>query len=312
MDYQRAGFQIDNATLGCIWKAHGLGSVRSVDWAGKGINNPALLINDTHVARFDGIINEGVSRFYGEQLAYDHLRTAGIPCPEVIVLDDSKSLVPYDYMIMTRVEGTPLLDSWAELSHRQRQDVAQEAGYLLGLIHTITLPKFGRLYGTERVFDTWYGYIMDKFLRDGQGCVQEGLITEAFYQRILSILQVYRPTFDSVTEARLVHWDYHFGNLLQQGGKIIAILDFEWGLGGDPAHDFNRRSQWDEECPGSMSWLYTGATGVHALEADHEIRVSLYELLWYLDGVVDARDEAEALDMREKLVDRLKWLEGNK
>lgn len=311
MAYQRQGFQVDDAALSRIWAAHDLGSVKQVDWAGKGINNPALTINNQYVVRFDGIINEGVSRFYGEQIAYGYLKKANIPCPQVMVLDDSKTLVPYDYMIMTRVEGTPLLDSWPTLSNLQQQEAAQEAGRLLALMHTIILPKFGRLYGSERVFDTWYGYVMDKFNRDGRSSVSDGLITQALCDRMLHTLVDYQPTFDTVTQAHLVHWDYHFGNLLQQDGKITAILDFEWGLGGDPAHDFNRRSQWDAECPGSMAWLYTGSTGVRALEPDHEIRVSLYELLWYLDCVVDARDADEAADMRDKLVDRLAWLENN-
>lgn len=311
MAYQRKGFQVDDAALGRIWAAQGLGSVKTVDWAGKGINNPALLINDNHVVRFDGIINKGVSRFHGEQTAYGYLKTAGVPCPDVVVLDDSKTLVPYDYMIMTRMVGTPLLDSWETLTNEERQQVAKEAGLLLAMIHTVTLPKFGRLYGTERVFDTWYGYVMDKFARDGQSSVEDELITQALFDRMQRTLEDYQPTFDTVTKPHLIHWDYHFGNLLQQDGKITAVLDFEWGLGGDPAHDFNRRSQWEEECPGSMAWVYNGSTGIHALEADHEIRVSLYEMLWYLDCVVDARDADEAADMRDKLVDRLSWLENN-
>ena len=311
MKYERAGFQVDNAALGRIWAAHDLGSVNAVEWAGKGINNPALTVNDKHVVRFDGIINEGTSRFYGEQSVYGYLKKAGIPCPEVVALDDSKTLVPYDYMIMTRVEGTPLLDGWADLTNEQRQEAAQEAGRLLALMHNIILPHFGRLYGTERVFNTWYAYINDKFQRDGQASVSDSLITQALYDRMQRTLQDYRSTFDSVKRPHLVHWDYHFGNLIQQNGKITAILDFEWGLGGDPAHDFNRRSQWDEECPGSLAWLYTGATGVRALEADHEIRVSLYEMIWFLDCVVDARDAEEASVMRGRLIDRLAWLENN-
>ncbi len=74
MASQRGRFQIDDTALTRIWSAHGLGSVRTTDWAGKGVNNPALVINDACVVRFDGLINEGVSRFHGEQIAYGLLR----------------------------------------------------------------------------------------------------------------------------------------------------------------------------------------------------------------------------------------------
>src|ERR1043165_1876538 len=106
MSHRQANFQIDDTALERIWAAHSLGSIRSSDWAGVGVNNPALVINNTHVIRFDGLINKGVSRFHGEQIAYDYLRQADIPCPQVIVMDDSKRLVPYDYMIMTKMHGT--------------------------------------------------------------------------------------------------------------------------------------------------------------------------------------------------------------
>lgn len=303
------GFQIDSATLQSIWSAHGLGVIHTTDWAGKGQNNPALVINDTHVIRFDGIINEGVSRFHGERLAYDRLRLAGIPAPDVLLLDDSKSFVPYDYMIMNKIVGRPLIDDWPSLTSSQRQQAATEAGRILARMHDITFPRFGRLYGSERVFDSWLESIMDKCHRDGQNAVNEGSLSAALYDRIEAVLEAHHPTFAAVTTPRLVHWDYHFGNLLQQDGMVTGVLDFEWALAGDPAYDFDRREQWDEDCPGSRQWVYAGYTSLRPLDADHDTRVTLYEMIWLLDCVVDARDAAEAEAMLHELIDKLEWIE---
>ncbi len=311
MVYQRVNFQIDDATLTHIWSAHGLGAVRTVDWAGKGVNNPAFVINDTHVVRFDGLINEGVSRFHGERIAYDLLRQAGIPCPQVIVLDDSKTLAHYDYMIMNKVEGITILDSWSELTPTQQHEVAYEAGCLLTSIHNIRLSKFGNLYGTERVFENWYAYVIDKFGRDGHESVADGLLAPSIRDRMQIVFEAHQPIFDTVIQPHLIHWDYHFGNLMQKDGKITAVLDFEWALGGDPAHDFNRRDEWESECPGSSALVYKGYTSLRPLQYDHETRVALYEMLWFVDCIIDAGDAAEADFMRTKLVDRLIWLEEN-
>ncbi len=312
MVYERVNFQIDDATLDRIWSVHGLGKVYSSDWAGKGVNNPAFVINDSHVVRFDGLINEGISRFHGEQIAYDLLRQAGIPCPMVIVLDVSKTLAPYDYMIMNKVEGITILDSWQELTPAQQHDVTYEAGRLLALIHNILLPKFGNLYGTERIFENWYAYIMDKFDRDGHESVTDGLLAPVIRDRMQLVFEAHQPLFDKVIQPHLIHWDYHFGNLMQQNGKITAVLDFEWALGGDPAHDFNRRDEWESECPGSSALVYAGYTSIRPLQPDHETRVALYEMLWFVDCIIDVGDAAEAAFMRTKLIDRLISLEENK
>ncbi|MBA3869053.1 MAG: aminoglycoside phosphotransferase family protein [Anaerolineae bacterium] len=312
MAHQHAAFQMDDTALSRIWAAQGLGSIHSTDWAGKGVNNPSFVINGTHVIRFDGLVNQGLSRFHGEQIAYDYLRKADILCPQIITVDDSKALVPYDYMIMTKMEGVPLDESWSQLTSIQQQDIATEAGQILARIHMIRLPQFGRLYGTKGVFDNWYAYIRDTFQDMGQESLANEMISAALHDRMQSILVAHRRTFESIRAPSLVHWDYHFGNLLQVDGKITAVLDLEWALGGDPAHDFNRRSEWEDQCPGSLNWVYEGYTSLLPLQPSHETRVALYEMLWFLHCVMDAPHAAEANMMLMKLVDRLDWLEENR
>jgi aminoglycoside phosphotransferase (APT) family kinase protein len=312
MTSQQAGFQVDDTALARIWAAQGLGAIHSSDWAGVGVNNPAFVINNTHVVRFDGLINKGISRFHGEQIAYNLLRRADIPCPQVIAIDDSKTLVPYDYMIMTKVDGRTVLESWPQLTSDQQQQVATEAGNILARMHSISVPQFGRLYGSERDFDNWYAYIRDVFQDMGQESLADNLISQGLHDRMQAILVAHRRIFESVQQPRLVHWDYHFGNLLQQDGKITALLDLEWALGGDPDHDFNRRTEWEDQCPGSLAWVYDGYTSLVPLQRSHETRVTLYEALWYLDCVMDAPNPAEANMMLMRLVDRLDWLEENR
>lgn len=305
----KAGFQIDQPTLQRISDRYDLGKIEQVVMAGRGINNPALMINDSLVIRFDGIINQVPSRFHGEKRCYDALLKAGIPAPQVIAVDDSKSLVPYDYMVMSKIEGAPLIDAWPTLALDQRGKLAYQAGQLLARMHNITFDTFGRLYGTERIFDNWYSYIHDTFRRYSLEAVHDGLIQPDIQRRMQLVMEKYRNVFEQVKSASLVHWDYHFENLLQKDGVITGVLDFEWALSGDPAHDFNRRDQWDDDCPGSRAALYDGYTSIRALDTDHDLRVRLYQMIWFIDCVVDAGNEAEAEIMRGELVTVLESLE---
>lgn len=304
----KRGFSIDQATLQRIFDAHRLGQVKTVEWVGLGRNNPALIVNDALVLRFDGIINEGVSRFHGEARAYTALNAAGVPAPRVLLVDDSAALVPQHYLIMTKIEGTPLIQAWPTLNPAQREGAAHQAGELLAKMHGITFEEFGKLYGTARIFGTWRAYLEDYFNRYTREAADEHLIAPDTIKRMEATMARHAPLLDSVTTPRLVHWDYHFENLLYKHGAITGVLDFEWSLAGDPAHDFNRRDQWESDCPGSRAPLYAGYASLRPLEADHDARVALYQMLWYVDCVVDAADDAEANEFREKLtavLDRL-------
>ena len=302
-------FDFDAQTLQAIFDAHGLGTVRKMERAGRGRNNPVFMVNDALVIRFDGIINAGVSRFHGEKRAYDALRQANIPAPQVIVVDDSRTIAPHDYLIMTKIEGSPLINAWPTLSPNQREKAAYEAGRCLALMHGITFATFGKLYGTERIFETWYAYVQDTFRRYCRGAADEGVIAADIIDRMEKVIERHRPIFDSVTPARLVHWDYHFENILQQDGEITGILDFEWALSGDVAHDFNRRDQWEADCPGSRAPLYAGYASIRPLEADHDVRVMLYQIIWLVDCIVDDFDPDETTTAHDQLLAILQNLE---
>jgi aminoglycoside phosphotransferase (APT) family kinase protein len=307
---RRDPFAISNATLQQICDAHRLGKMVSVKWAGQGMNNPVLIVNDRYVLRFDGLEHEGRSRFYGEKLAYEHLRTRGIPAPEVIALDVSRTLAAQDYLIMSKIEGRPMIDDWNGLSPAQRQQIGQEAGRYLAMMHEIRFNGYGKLLlADEERFPDWYAYVMDYLSRYGQEVVEKRLLSPGQYERLLHVFEQQRLLLEDVNPGRLVHWDYHFENILQRDGHITGIIDFEWSLSGDPMYDFKLRDQWEETCPGSYRPLIRGYNERRTLPEDYEQRVSLYQAMMHLDYLVDADDEAERESTRGELLSTLEVAE---
>jgi aminoglycoside phosphotransferase (APT) family kinase protein len=302
----RKSISFDPATLQRIWDQHRLGSITTVTQASRGINNPAFIINDHYVVRFDGLALEGRSRFYGEALAYEKLREHDIPAPQVIAVDVSKQIVPHDYILMTKIEGATIIDSWPNLTLDQCQQVAQEAGRYLAKMHAITFDGYGKLKlpAAER-FPTWYAYVMDYLHRYKSESVSMSILTEAQGNHLWDTFEQHRTLFESVQPARLIHWDFHFENVLQMDGHVTGILDFEWSLCGDPAFDFRLEWQWEDTCPGSAQGLYHGYLAERSLPADQELRVRLYSLLGFLDWAVDAQNDGESIWARQKLLDGL-------
>ena len=99
--------------LQAIWHAHGLGKIEQLVQPQEGAVNRCWIVNDAHVIRFDVIEWGGINRYAGEKRAYDTLRGSDVPVPQVLALDASKRLAPYDYLIMTKLPGKTVTESMA-------------------------------------------------------------------------------------------------------------------------------------------------------------------------------------------------------
>ncbi len=121
MQHNDTPLHMINERLQCIWEAYGLGSIQTITRLATGSINYCLIVNNAYVIPFD-ITGKIESRFQSEALAYHYLRDSGVPVPQVVALDQSKELVPYEYLITTRLYGTPVIDGWSSLSARERTD----------------------------------------------------------------------------------------------------------------------------------------------------------------------------------------------
>lgn len=302
-------------TIQQIWDAHHLGQVENIAKPKRGWANKVLFVNESHVIRFDVVDSQGPSRWESERIAYDLLRADGIPVPTIVTLDTSKTIVPYYYLIVNRLPGTPVIDSWLTLDDQQRQRVAHRAGEILATIHDHTFPRFGNLWDLATGgHPTWAGHIHAYYQEYYELALAHNALTPAWLARLAKIVEKFQPLLDTVTRAAFVHWDYHFENILQQDGEVTGILDFEWAIAGDPSWDFKQDVQWAETCPGSNAPLYAGYQTRRRLPEYHEVRATFYSLLSYLDAVGLAKanqvqheyDQAMPYFLRQ-----LTWLEAN-
>ncbi len=308
---------LNSDILQTVWQAQGLGVVKSFHPAQRGMNNLATVVNDTYVIRFDRLDLPGPCRYLGEALAYERMHAANIPAPDVIVLDTAKTLVPYHYIILSKLPGRLLIDDWTRFSHEQQAKLGFDAGRYLALLHEIRFDGFGKLSRLDTSpWPHWYDHVEVFFNRYAPGLVKSGVIEATVYNRMQAVIDRLRPTFNFVGGGRLVHSDYQFENVLHQDGDITGIIDFEWSIAGDPTWDFKLDEQWDDDCPGSAAHIYAGYTSVRPLAENHDVGVWLYKLLFHLDSVDMYAAEPEASDnlvqSRDELLQALIALEKDK
>lgn len=298
--------------LQAICTAHGLGKIETLVQPEQGNINRCLLINDAYVLRFDVLDWGGANRYAGEKWAYDILGETDVPVSRVVALDTSKRLAPYDYLILTKMPGQTISTSSADLPLADRYAIGYSAGQHLATMHSHSFDQFGLLYyilaGTPQ--PDWPAYVADHF-RYYQGQVQAlGILPADVMGRIDTLLARMQPLLAAVQQGVFIHGDYHFLNLLQQDGKLSAVLDFDWASSGDPSWDFRIDDSIESEVPDSREAFYAGYTSRRALPDGHWERVALYRIGLYLDFLEGAaQDENEIALLMPLLLHEMDWLE---
>jgi aminoglycoside phosphotransferase (APT) family kinase protein len=168
-------------------------------------------------------------KFRREEWAYRALRDLGFPVPRTIAHIDDRKVAPYPVLVVGRLPGENLEATWKTLSSEQQARLAGQAGRWLARLHKQEFVGFGEVFGQRKA--TQQEFWSDRLGMFLAAC--ERLFDERDFGRLTVATEAVLPTLDAVQESRLVHGDYHFGNLLHDGTDIAGILDFEWAMASD-------------------------------------------------------------------------------
>ena len=246
--------------------------------------NSVHIVNETHVIRFDILNYEGISRYKGEQIAYERLHNTGVPVPTVLVFDNSKTHAPYTFIIMTKLEGVPLAHVWNNLSTEQQIQVAYDAGRYLAMIHDVSFEGFGTLQTLR--FTKWFERVIAQVESDTTEATYLRQLDASVAERIRNTFDEHHSMLDIGKQGKLLHGDFQFKNILYHQGRITGIIDFEWANAGDPCWDFRLEETWEADCVGSRRYIYDGYASYRPIDDDQMLRVRLYKMLQYVNEVI--------------------------
>jgi len=245
--------------------------------------NPCFFVGDRLVVRFNAR-DAHVPKFRRERVAYELLRTEGLPVPRVLHHDESRTRAPWEVLVTERLPGRSVESSWSDLDEKTRRDLAAEAGTLLARLHAIPIQGFGELAGpaSER-HATWKAWVLSDLervlgeARDDDVLDEEVLKTaeDAVRLRVERIQAQGAVPF----EAALVHGDFHLGNVLHVDGRVSGVLDLEWSLAGDPLFDLVSMNALDELTPGAREPLLEAWRAARPGEDGEGARLPIYRCL---------------------------------
>jgi len=209
------------------------------------------------------------------------------PVSHILLADDSKSLIAFNFVVMDRLPGSSLADHERGLSERECFAIYAAMGRLLRDIHAITLESFGYI-GAEGVvtpFATNRAYMSSQFDRklDGFSTLSG---TPDIAARLCTYVAHRTALLEECTTPHLCHYDFHPGNVLadrQDGAlRLTGLVDLENAIAGDPLMDIAKTLNYSVH--GVEARRAGLLAGYGPMERPHwEDTVALYELYGLLE-----------------------------
>ena len=137
------------------------------------------------------------------------------------------------------VEGHPFM--LRQIRWGDALAAATELGRQVRRLHSILANGFGFVSDEQftapyPMFETW---LDDVILTPGQ---KAGVLPEGAFARVQTACEFLRATAEA--QPRLCHYDLSPGNVMVNGGRLAAIIDWEAVCGGDPALDVASFNFW--------------------------------------------------------------------
>jgi len=236
-------FDLSQEVFQQIFIEHTLGVVNSVHELHGGYANPAFLINDKFVVRFNADENEDRKNcFLRESTLYSAFAKLNIPAPEAIAIDINKNKVPYYYIINTYIPGDILSSVYASFSEEEQREIAFKIGKLLKHIHSLQPQDIDDIYDVLDWQKPWKETIVKKFEKT-YGEFNEHKNFLSVEDRKL-VEQTFSQFKEQISEndipVGLIHNDFHANHIVVQNKEIKGVIDFEWASFGDPLWDLQK------------------------------------------------------------------------
>jgi aminoglycoside phosphotransferase len=144
-----------------------------------------------------------------------------------------------DWLVVRRIAGNVLSRCWPTMSVDERRSAVSQLATILKALHRFVPPNDLPEIDTPQLLGGHGFRAVDPLLEAiekarGMPYV-DGMLIEDVRQLVLDTCAAIEP-FDVPT---LVHGDLHFENVLWDGTKVTALLDFEWCRAGPPDLDLD-------------------------------------------------------------------------
>lgn len=225
--------------------------------------------------------------FFVEREAMNLASGVGVPTPKTILVEDSRTVAPFDYMVMEKVEGD-VMRPVVEQNPSLHPKLLKEIGSYLGKLHQIRPEGYGFfdnkkarngvLSGIHQTNEEHFLSALDldeAFHQSNQGSVKTDL-----FHRAIQILRA-NSKVSHCANPTLVHNDIADWNTVVNGDTVTGILDWDECFSGDPVFEFATLSLFYTD--DQMEMIKQGYVETGKLPNDYDSKFPLYVMRYIVN-----------------------------
>jgi aminoglycoside phosphotransferase (APT) family kinase protein len=165
-----------------------------------------------------------------------------VPIPRILLVDDSKSLLDLNFVVMNKLDGEVLAALEDDLVTEEVLSAYTQMGRLLRECHQIPMEAFGYIgpHGLWSSQPTNHAYVTNRFESKSEEFIERGG-DPGLARRVAAYVRAHEDLLHACALPVLCHNDFHARNVLASKGsgtlRLSGILDFEGAQAADPLMD---------------------------------------------------------------------------
>lgn len=176
-----------------------------------------------------------------ESRIQETVRSLGVPTPEILAADASRTRQPFAWQIMERIDAPDINQHFKNRTLDLRA-AAESIGAAIAGWQSLRPGGFGPFQPTIKGLDGWHSTYRDYFFlhfdRHLHYLEDKAFLTSAETSAIHGEITAHQSLLD-LPQGCLVHKDLAFWNILGTPEKILAFIDWDDAISGDPMDDFS-------------------------------------------------------------------------
>ena len=203
-------------------------------------------------------------------------RLTSLPLASILASDDSCSMVPFRYMVKTRIEGEPWFLRRTKLSETEKSTALAAIGEAVAELHQPTFPTFGSFEPDGAVLPV---ALLTALKARAELRIRSSRLRHLF----LEVLARRSDVFVADERAGINHDDLHGYNILFdpiEPTRVATILDFDKGWCGPIENDLAKMELWTGMTGPAFMAAYRA---VHPQAPGYDDRRPVYQLFWCLE-----------------------------